>query len=107
MSETKENKITVNFVIEQKAKIEKLIKRAKMDLEFLRENIKNIETPIERRTESQQEEPKTIAKIELLRKALVRIEYNNYGKCRGCGEEIQTNRLKALPTTEHCTKCAK
>jgi len=103
---TTETAITAEFLARQKATIEGLIKRFELDLEVLIENITNTETPLERRMECQQEKPKKITKIELLKKALVRIEYNNYGKCRGCGEKISTDRLGAIPIAEYCTECA-
>ena len=37
--------------------------------------------------------------------ALNRIETGKYGKCLGCGTEIEKKRLEVLPLTEHCIKC--
>lgn len=41
-----------------------------------------------------------------IEKAFDRIENRTYGVCRGCGEEIATNRLRALPFAIKCKLCA-
>jgi len=40
------------------------------------------------------------------RAALQRIENGTYGICSSCGNPIDANRLKALPTALRCIKCA-
>ncbi|MCB2059084.1 MAG: TraR/DksA family transcriptional regulator [Novosphingobium sp.] len=44
--------------------------------------------------------------IHEIREALLRIERNEYGICVSCGEDINPERLKALPTATRCIKCA-
>ena len=38
--------------------------------------------------------------------ALKKIESGGYGICEGCGEEINFQRLCAIPWTRYCAKCA-
>jgi len=38
--------------------------------------------------------------------ALARLADGTYGICRCCGKQIDTARLKAIPYTHHCLKCA-
>lgn len=47
-------------------------------------------------------------KLELrqIERALKRIEAEEYVYCEGCGEEIGEQRLKALPYTTLCIRCA-
>ena len=40
-----------------------------------------------------------------LNEALDRIEKGNYGKCRTCGDEINKQRLDAVPHATQCIKC--
>lgn len=40
------------------------------------------------------------------RAALKRIENGTYGICSSCGNPIDADRLKALPTALRCIKCA-
>ncbi|AGK97721.1 TraR/DksA C4-type zinc finger protein [Clostridium pasteurianum] len=37
--------------------------------------------------------------------ALTRIEDESYGKCKSCGEAIDTGRLEFMPYAENCVKC--
>lgn len=48
------------------------------------------------------------AQIELSQivKALQRIEEGSYGQCVVCGENVNTERLKAIPHTPFCIGCA-
>jgi DnaK suppressor protein len=41
-----------------------------------------------------------------LARALQRVESGEYPYCSVCGEEIPDQRLKALPTTDACVRCA-
>ena len=43
--------------------------------------------------------------IQKLDEALQLIRSGVYGTCRVCGEEINEERLKAVPTTSICVKC--
>jgi DnaK suppressor protein len=45
-------------------------------------------------------------KIREINIALERIHAGVYGKCKRCGREIGTKRLRALPTTTLCIECA-
>lgn len=44
--------------------------------------------------------------IEMLTRAIARIDNGTYGICRGCDEPIGEERLKAVPYTDLCIKCA-
>ena len=44
--------------------------------------------------------------IHEIREALLRIERGEYGVCVSCGDDINPERLKALPTATRCIKCA-
>ena len=37
--------------------------------------------------------------------ALHRMEEGTYGKCEGCGQEIASERLEAVPTARQCVTC--
>ena len=39
--------------------------------------------------------------------ALEKIKKGKYGKCEGCGKEIDDKRLKVLPAARLCMKCQK
>ncbi|MFH1877402.1 MAG: TraR/DksA C4-type zinc finger protein [Candidatus Omnitrophota bacterium] len=43
--------------------------------------------------------------INLIEDALARIEEGTYGKCLACGKEINTERLRAMPSARYCVKC--
>jgi RNA polymerase-binding transcription factor DksA len=49
------------------------------------------------------------AKTELLlvRKAILKLENGQYGTCESCDDNINPERLKVLPYTSTCFKCAK
>jgi DnaK suppressor protein len=44
--------------------------------------------------------------LELVEGALGRIENGTYGQCQECGHEIAEPRLKAIPYTPYCIRCA-
>jgi len=44
--------------------------------------------------------------IEQIRHAIARIDKGEYGTCELCGEAINPERLKAVPFTQMCIKCA-
>ncbi len=46
------------------------------------------------------------AELQLIEKALQRIEEGHYGRCIECGEAINVERLKAVPTADRCIDCA-
>jgi DnaK suppressor protein len=48
----------------------------------------------------------TRAEIEKVKQAIARIDSGEYGICVVCGEPINKERLKALPYSTMCIKCA-
>jgi DnaK suppressor protein len=44
--------------------------------------------------------------IEQIKDAIARIDSGQYGICQSCGEPIAEARLKALPYSNLCIKCA-
>ncbi len=46
-------------------------------------------------------------KLELIEKALSKIEKGNFGYCISCKKEIPFDRLLAIPYTEFCIECQK
>jgi len=43
--------------------------------------------------------------LRLIGRALKRIADGSFGKCVGCGDQIQDQRLQALPWTQLCLRC--
>ncbi len=48
----------------------------------------------------------TIRLVEEIDAALARIEVGIYGKCQRCGKPIAIARLRSLPATRYCVRCA-
>lgn len=44
--------------------------------------------------------------LQKLERALTKIEEGSYGTCLKCGEDIPLGRLKFMPWTTKCVKCA-
>ncbi len=44
-------------------------------------------------------------KLKDIKKALKRMEEDNYGICKDCNEEIEEARLRASPEAQKCIKC--
>jgi len=44
--------------------------------------------------------------IIMIKQAIARIDSGEYGTCMICGEPIRNERLKAVPYTNSCIKCA-
>ena len=44
--------------------------------------------------------------IEMIKQAIARIDSGQYGICQVCDEPISNERLKALPHSNMCIKCA-
>ncbi|MFI3157687.1 MAG: TraR/DksA family transcriptional regulator [Methylococcaceae bacterium] len=44
--------------------------------------------------------------IAMVKQAIARIDKGQYGLCRLCGKPISTERLKAIPYSSMCIKCA-
>lgn len=45
-------------------------------------------------------------KLQKLERAQIRIEEGDFGICKKCGETIPAGRLKFMPWTTRCVKCA-
>jgi DnaK suppressor protein len=45
--------------------------------------------------------------LKLITAALARIDNDEYGECRRCGEPINPKRLEIDPTSLHCIDCAR
>lgn len=45
-------------------------------------------------------------KLELTKKSIARLKQENFGHCLLCNNEINDERLKALPHTRYCRICA-
>jgi DnaK suppressor protein len=43
--------------------------------------------------------------LRMIEAALARIQQGTYGVCAGCGDEINSRRLDALPWTQYCLRC--
>ena len=52
-------------------------------------------------------ERSALAEIAQLRAALARLDSGTYGLCVTCGEPIAPARLRALPATAQCIRCAR
>ena len=50
-----------------------------------------------------EEERRALARIAT---SLERMERGSYGECAGCGEVIDVARLRAVPDTDRCARCA-
>ena len=49
----------------------------------------------------------TADSLKRVRQAMKRVDDGTYGKCVGCGEMINTDRLGIDPTADLCVECAK
>jgi DnaK suppressor protein len=47
------------------------------------------------------------AELSLVNNAILKLENGHYGICETCDDHINPERLKALPYTTTCIKCAK
>lgn len=45
--------------------------------------------------------------LQLLERALQRLDAGRYGFCSRCGEAIQSTRLATVPYTDQCSGCAR
>ena len=46
------------------------------------------------------------AELDAVEAALARLSVGDYGTCARCGQPIEAERLRALPTTRLCADCA-
>lgn len=103
---------------EQKARL--IARKAELDdrVERLTRDQRHADEPIEKDFEeqaTQRENDEVIdkllreARVELqqVSRALARMDAGEYGLCVNCGSEIGEGRLKVLPETALCIKCAK
>ena len=44
-------------------------------------------------------------RLQKVQQALRRVRTGEYGRCAGCGDEINPKRLEALPWTQFCIEC--
>lgn len=44
-------------------------------------------------------------RLQEVQEALRRLETGAYGRCQGCGAEINPKRLEAVPWTQYCIEC--
>jgi RNA polymerase-binding transcription factor DksA len=51
-------------------------------------------------------EQSALAEIELITRALGRLEMGTYGTCTACGGAIAPKRLEAMPAAGLCIRCA-
>lgn len=51
-------------------------------------------------------EQSALAEIELIIRALGRLEIGTYGTCTACGSAIAPKRLEAMPAAGLCIRCA-
>ncbi len=47
-----------------------------------------------------------LMELRAIRAALVRLDNDEYGSCAKCGDPIPLERLRALPETPFCLRCA-
>ena len=47
-----------------------------------------------------------IDELSKINMALQRVRNGSFGRCVRCGEEIAADRLRAVPWTAHCARCA-
>jgi DnaK suppressor protein len=43
--------------------------------------------------------------LRIIQAALARIQQGSYGVCAGCGDEINSRRLEAVPWSQYCLRC--
>jgi DnaK suppressor protein len=81
------------------------------------DDVKHVEEPLSKDSEekaSQMENDEVLDflgnaarnEIEQIKQAIARIDRGEYGICECCGEPIATERLKAVPYSNLCIKCA-
>ncbi len=80
-------------------------------------NITHADTPLSRDSEEQAQEQEnsevvdalgnaTRTELQQVKQAIVRIDAGRYGHCSQCDKSITIERLRALPFTERCIRCA-
>ena len=103
-----------NEIKKQLLELKKIIAQR---IEKTQQHIRHVDGPVEQDFEEQVVTRKnddviynldSLAKAELaqITSALRRIDQGIFGVCTSCGENIDPERLKALPYTDNCMGCA-
>lgn len=103
--------------IELKATIQRTIEETKLEIEKLRESTQPIapDQSLGRLTRMDAIQSKSINeaalrkaefKMEALERAITNADNEDFGKCKVCGNQIQTGRLMFMPECEMCIRCA-
>jgi RNA polymerase-binding transcription factor DksA len=110
-----------NLLKEKTSKMNLLQKQLKAKLKEAEEELEQLEVQLEDRPNYGPGEGATlatswemtlarkqevIARIKDLQQALERLQDGTYGTCEVCGNPINPERLKILPTASRCTNCA-
>jgi DnaK suppressor protein len=103
---TTKRKISQEFRIELKTRIQNMITGQRELLALPQDNLISEEVKDRSKIDSAQAITKINREINRLEKALMRVDGQNYGTCVDCDNEIPLARLKADPTTMRCTTCA-
>jgi len=99
----------------------KVLSKMQADLELrlakITNDVRHLEEPLAKDSEEQalQTENDEVldflgnaarTEIEMVKRALARIDKGDYGICRVCNEPIGEKRLEAVPYTDLCINCA-
>ncbi len=68
-------------------------------------SVDDIGTAYEMQSNSRNESEQDTLYLKELKRALVKIEEDDYGYCGGCGEDIDIKRLLAYPAALNCIDC--
>ena len=100
-----------------KARLQELKKEIEARMDKTRDHIRHVDGPVEQDFEEQavsrknddviyQLDSRGRDDLAQINNALRRIERGTYFVCKRCGEEIEPERLQALPYTDQCRNCA-
>jgi len=101
----------IKFDLEQRLQaLEKRIRTINADISHLDQPLSSdwSEQALERENDEVLEALGNASKNEIaqIKRALQRIDAGTYRECEICGETIPLERLKLIPYTIHCTRCA-
>ena len=102
---------------EVKKKLLEMLEELDERLAKIKNDVKHTDEPIEKdfaeqATQTENDEVQDYLgnaaqrEIILIKQAIARIDSGNYGICEVCGESIREERLKAMPYSSMCIKCA-